>query len=265
MDGLTLQIFNWLNELEEHEAADFVSKCYIDNLYQDTLFEIGGGDRETYMYDVLIYVPLKTYKVLAQHSDETAKIEEAIKESAEAASIYVRQIDWKARLRSDSEMQNDKRGETISELLTQSYVSKQVRLMNQSINENPHLALGTAKELIETCCKSILTEEGISYDRDWDIQKLVKETNKIVDLIPFEIENREVAKTSVSKILGGLSNIVHGITELRNSYGSGHGHAPNFKMLDNLYVKLAVTSASELAIFYLTLNNAKHEKSSSLH
>jgi hypothetical protein len=264
MDGLTLQIFNWLTELEEHEAADFLSKCYIDNLYQDTLFEI-GGDRETDMYDVIVFVPLKTYKNLAQHSDSMAKIEEAIKESAEAASIYVRQIDWKARLKSDSEMQSDKRGETISELLTQSYVSKQVRLMNQSINDNPHLALGTAKELIETCCKSILTEEGVSYDRDWDIQKLVKETNKIVDLIPFDIENREVAKTSVAKILGGLSNVVHGITELRNSYGSGHGHAPNFKMLDNLYVKLAVTSASELAIFYLTLHNAKHEKSSSLH
>ncbi len=263
MEGLTLQIFNWLTELDEHEAADFVSKCFIDNLYQDTLFESGGGDRETYMYDVIVYVPLKTYKALAQYSAVTTKIEEAIKESAEAGSIYVRQIDWRARLRSDSEIQSDKREETISELLTQTYVSKQVRLMNQSISENPHLALGTAKELIETCCKSILAGEGVSYDKDWDIQKLVKETNRVVDLIPFDLEHREVAKTSVAKILGGLSNIVHGVTELRNAYGSGHGHDPNFKMLDSLYIKLAVTSASELAIFYLTLHNAKHEKSSS--
>ena len=146
MEGLTLQIFNWLTELDEHEAADFISKCDIDNLYQDTLFEMGGGDRETHMYDVIVYVPLKTYKSLAQPSDLTTKIEEAIKESAEADSIYVRQIDWRARLKSDSEMQNDKRGETISELLTQTYVSKQVRLMNQSINDNPHIALRTAKE-----------------------------------------------------------------------------------------------------------------------
>jgi len=47
---------------------------------------------------------------------------------------------------------------------------------------------------------------------------------------------------------------------LRNCYGSGHGHAPNFKMLNDLYVKLAVNAASELAIFYLTLNDIKEVK-----
>lgn len=262
MDGLTLQIFNWLTELGEHESAEFLSSCYIDNIYQDMLFEI-GGERETTMYDVLVYVPLKTFKKLSDYSTITTKIEQAIKESAEGDNIYVHKIDWKPKNKSDSEIQNDNRGEVISELLNESYVKKQVRLMHESLTNNPHVALGTAKELIETCCKTILTEDGINYETDWDIMKLVKEVNKVVDLIPFNVDNQQLATSSVSKVLSGFSMIVHGVTELRNSYGSGHGHEHNFKMLDNLYVKLAVTAAGELAVFYLTIRKAKEQQSSS--
>jgi succinate dehydrogenase/fumarate reductase flavoprotein subunit len=263
MEGLTLQIYDWLIELGEQEAADFLSSCLIDSLYQDTLFEVGGGDSETDMFDVIVYAPIKIYKTINDYSAITAKIEEAITESAQSQEIYVRRIEWKARLRNDSEIRNDKRTEVITGLLNQDYVQKQVRLMHQSMNDNPHLALGTAKELIETCCKSILKQENVAYERDWDILKLVRETNKVIDLIPFVLDNKETAKTAVAKIIGGFSNIVHGVTELRNSYGTGHGHDPNFKMLDELYVKLAVTAAGELAVFYLTLQKSKEKKSSS--
>lgn len=259
MDGLTLQIYNWLSEIEESDAAEFLSDCYIDNNYIDELFSLGGGDRDISMFDVVIFVPLKKYKSLAQFSQITSKIEEAIKESADSQNIYVRNIEWKARIKTDTESQLDKKADIITNLLSQTYVNKQVKLMNQSLKENPHLALGIAKELIETCCKSILTKGNLAFDKDWDILKLVRETNRTIDLIPFEIDNKETTKNAVSKILGGFSNIVHGITELRNSYGSGHGHSPNFQMLDDLYVKLAVTASSELAIFYLTLQNLKEK------
>ena len=135
--------------------------------------------------------------------------------------------------------------------------------MNNSIDSNPHVSLGISKELIETCCKHILNKGGIEFNRDWDIAKLVKETNKQIDLVPFEVENIELAKTSVAKILSGFSNIVHGITELRNSYGTGHGHSPEFKSLDTMYIKLAVSASSELAIFYLILEQQNEKKRSS--
>jgi hypothetical protein len=259
MDGLTLQIYNWLSEIEESDAAEFLTDCYIDNNYIDELFILSGGDKDISMFDVEIYAPLKKYKSLTQFSQITSKIEEAIRESADSQNIYVRNIEWKARIKTETESQLDKKADIITNLLNQTYVNKQVKLMNQSLKENPHLALGIAKELIETCCKSVLTKENVPFDKDWDILKLVRETNKFIDLIPFEIDNKETTKNAVSKIIGGFSNIVHGITELRNSYGSGHGHSPNFEMLDDLYVKLAVTASSELAIFYLTLQNLKEK------
>lgn len=259
MDGLTLQIFNWLTELDELESARFISNCIVENFYKDTFLD-KKSDKITDMFDVTVFVPLKTYKNLSGYSLITTKIEEAIRESAAADSLYIDRIDWKARLKSESELQSDKRGEIITELLTQDYVSKQVRLMNQSINNNPHLALGAAKELIETCCKSILVDKGVIYDKEWKIQRLIKETNENINLISSKMGEDRTVKSAISLILGGLSNVVHGVAELRNVYGTGHGHDPDFEMLDNLYVKLAVASASELAIFYLAIHTNESNK-----
>lgn len=256
MNGLTLQVYNWLKELEEEKAAELVSKCEIDNRYIDTLFSM-SDETQTDMFSVTIFIPLKLQRQLDNYAAEITAIESAITESAETDGVYVRDIDWKPFLKTPQESNNDKKTEAISEILTQDYVNKQIRLMNGSVQSNPHLALGISKELIETCCKHILNEENISFEKDWDILKLVKETNKAIDLVPFETENKELTQSSIAKILGGFSNIVHGITELRNTFGTGHGHSPDFKMLDELYIKLSVGASSELALFYLTLLDMK--------
>lgn len=256
MEGLTIEIYNWLKELDEIEAAELVSKCKIESVYIDTLFQF-DSDVETIMIEVNIFLPLKISKSLEQYKEIVQKIEQAITESGESNGAYVRQINWKAYLPDSNNIRNDERGNKISEILTQEYVNKQIRLMNQSIQSNPHLAIGIAKELIETCCKYLLKEKGITYERDWDILKLIKETNKIVELVPFEVENKEIAKAAAIKILSGFSSIVHGVTELRNSFGSGHGHDPNFKMINEVYIKLAVSAAGELVLFYLTIHDAK--------
>lgn len=261
MDGLKGHIFDWLIELEEEKAANFLNDCEIDQIYIDTLFAM-DSDVETYMYEVTVSVPLKIHRKIDEYAEETSAIESAITEAGQADGIYVRDISWRAYLKSEHKKQTDKKAEEITQLLTQKYVNKQIRLMNKSIESNPHLALGISKELIETCCKYILNKAEIEISKDWDIAKLVKETNKQIDLMPFQVENAGLAKSSIAKILGGFSNIVHGIAELRNSYGTGHGHSPEFKTLDVIYIKLAVSASSELAIFYLSLEQLKKEKSS---
>jgi hypothetical protein len=263
MEGLKGHIYNWLIELDDDKAANFLNECEIDQTYIDTFFSM-DSDYETSMYDLTISVPLKIHRKIEEFSQETTAIESAVTEAGQADGIYVREITWKPYLKNEHKKQTDKKAETITQLLTQEYVNKQIRLMNNSIETNPHLALGISKELIETCCKHILKEAEIEISKDWDIAKLVKETNKQIDLIPFQIENIELAKSSVAKILSGFSNIVHGITELRNSYGSGHGHSPEFKTLDQIYIKLVVSSASELAIFYLSLENLKKVRAAAI-
>lgn len=262
MSKLKEHISDWLLELEEEKAADFLTDCTLDQIYIDTMFAM-GNDVETYLYEVVVSVPLKIHRKIEEYSKETSAIESAITESGQANGIYVRDISWRPYLKNEHKKQTDKKAEQITQILTQEYVNKQIRLMNNSIESNPHLALGISKELIETCCKHILNEKGIEINTNWDLPRLVKETNKQIDLMPFEVDNIDLAKSSIAKILGGFSNIVHGITELRNSYGTGHGHSPEFKTLDRIYINLAVSSSSELAIFYLSLKQVKEEKSSS--
>ena len=52
------------------------------------------------------------------------------------------------------------------------YLLKQLERIEASINEDPWLAIGTAKEMVETICKTILTDLGKSFDKDWDLMAL---------------------------------------------------------------------------------------------
>jgi hypothetical protein len=45
-------------------------------------------------------------------------------------------------------------------LVDAKHLSEQIRRAEQSVESDPALAIGTAKELIQTCCKTILAERG---------------------------------------------------------------------------------------------------------
>jgi hypothetical protein len=49
------------------------------------------------------------------------------------------------------------------------HLAEQIRRLESSIETDPSLAIGTAKELIETCCKTILAERGKPVDGTSDV------------------------------------------------------------------------------------------------
>ena len=53
----------------------------------------------------------------------------------------------------------------------------------------PWLAIGTAKELVETVCKTILTDLGKPLDSGWGLMDLCKEARKEIKLTPDDIPN----------------------------------------------------------------------------
>lgn len=145
----------------------------------------------------------------------------------------------------------EKKGGELKQILNAEYVSQQINLMESSIENSPHISIGLAKELIETCCKSIFEDKKETYDKNWDLTKLMKETTKLLKLTPEDIPNEAKAASSIKQILGSLSSVVQGIGEIRNEYGSGHGKDGKFKGLQPRHAKLAVGSASTLAIYLL--------------
>ncbi len=121
--------------------------------------------------------------------------------------------------------------------------------MQASIESDPELAIGTAKELIETACKTILDHHGITIEATWDVPKLMRETARVLKLTPEGVPEDTPAAGSIRKILGSFASVVGGTAELRNQYGSGHGKGPGHGSLQPRHARLVVGAASTLAMF----------------
>lgn len=138
------------------------------------------------------------------------------------------------------------------------YVLGQITRIESALDNDPSLAIGTAKELIETICKTILLECGQPIIGTLELPKLVKQTVKELKLTPDDIPDKAKAADSIKLILSNLATITNGIAELRNSYGTGHGKESNAKGLSSRHAKLAVGAATTLAIFLLETHNERN-------
>lgn len=136
-----------------------------------------------------------------------------------------------------------------TEKVNSAYIEQMQQEMLQKQKENPTEAIGKAKELIESCCKTILDELGEEYS---NTDKLTKLVDKVVDklsLSPDNIKDSQKAASTIKQILGNLRAIGTGIAELRNPYGSGHGKSATYKGLQERHAKLAVGSSLTLVNF----------------
>lgn len=126
---------------------------------------------------------------------------------------------------------------------------RQIERMNAAVETDPALAIGTAKELVETVCKTILTERSIEFPNDADVPKLVKETRQALGLVPESIPNPAKGADAIRRLLSNLGNVAQGLGELRNLYGTGHGKGGSARGLGPRHARLAVGAAGTLATF----------------
>jgi hypothetical protein len=85
----------------------------------------------------------------------------------------------------------------------------------------------------------------------------VKLTSKELQLTPDDIPGQAKAADTIKRLLSNLATITQGIAELRNQYGTGHGKSSKSKGLTSRHAKLAVGSASTLAVFLSETHQAK--------
>jgi hypothetical protein len=135
----------------------------------------------------------------------------------------------------------------IATALSTDYISRQIaRLQAES---DPELAIGTAKELIETICKAILDARGAPYDPAWEVSQLVKATVKVLKLAPDDVPASAKGANAIRVLLSNLAAIAGRLAELRNLYGTGHGKAPSAQGLKPRHARLAVGAAVTLVSF----------------
>lgn len=98
--------------------------------------------------------------------------------------------------------------------------------------------------------KTILEGKVENLNR-MDIPELIKEIRKNLILIPEMNDESKKAKKTLERTLSNLGQIVIGISELRNLYGTGHGKVVNESNLKGYHTRLAVNSGITLAKFFI--------------
>jgi hypothetical protein len=139
--------------------------------------------------------------------------------------------------------------QVLQKKLNSSYVDTQIKRLQESIDNDPELAIGTAKEFVETVCKTILEEKQIVFDKNEDLPKLVRLTLKQLKLAAEDIPEQSKAVETIRVMLQNLASISNGLSELRNPYGTGHGKHAKSKGLEPRHARLAVGAATTLAVF----------------
>ena len=129
------------------------------------------------------------------------------------------------------------------------YLLQQIKRMEEAVESDPALAIGTAKELIETCCKTILEERGEPFAKDPDMPELTKAAFKQLKMTRDDVLDATQGAEAIKRVLSNLGSICNELNKLRNLYGTGHGKTADTSGLEPRHAKLAVGSAAALVRF----------------
>jgi len=135
------------------------------------------------------------------------------------------------------------RARTVADALDAGWMQKEIERLENAVERDPALAIGTAKELVETCCKSILSKRGVEISRKADLPELTKLVAKELKLVPEGISEEAKGSETIRLILRNLSALTQYLAELRGLYGSGHGRDGKHRGLEPRHARLAVGAA----------------------
>ena len=152
----------------------------------------------------------------------------------------------RARTKTPAAINSDVR--RVADALSSDQVFAQITRIETSITADPALAIGSAKEFVETLCKGILTAKGEALLGSESLPQLVKRVRAVLLL---ELDG--ATGDTVKRTLSALATLTQGIAELRGQLGSGHGHHPSTAQPSPTIARLAVGAATTLGVFLFDL------------
>ena len=276
-DAMQLESIRWQGELDD---VEFLDRLYnletlpsFDNRYSNAKQDIIQHTRNNNDWDMywiisdtrfdLLNCPDEEFSkflcemlhpVIRQTPSEQEQLVTYINEQIEKVGFRLIEADFIAG-RPEYEIQQFlsanilKKGASAADLLNSNSMRKEIARIENSIYTDPELALGTSKELIESCCKTILENEKVEYAK-LDFPKLVRTTLQTLNLTRDSISNDARGSENIKNILSSLSTIVLNLNELRNIYGTGHGKHGSYKSgFKSRHAQLVASCAITFALF----------------
>lgn len=135
--------------------------------------------------------------------------------------------------------------EVLREMGSPRHIADAIDRLEEAVYRTPNFSFDLAKALLESVCKTILVDRGITVDAAWELPKLLKETLSTLPLVPAEHTGK--ADDILKRITGNLQSVVQSLGELRNREGIlGHGQSAYFQQLESVQAIFAARSAESV-------------------
>ncbi|MGX0891112.1 hypothetical protein AB7M22_003120 [Pseudomonas sp. ADAK2 TE3594] len=273
LDGIRLENVNWYGQLDDIEflgrlydlqkipstdsrykdaAGDIYQHRYNNNdwendwVYNDSRFQLVDGSAEQFLRFLCEIV----HPVVRPVRDEALKLVLHFNEQLRAAGWELFEEEHIAgrprfafRLIQNNSARTVLRAKSVAEALNAGWMAKEIERLENAVDRDPALAIGTAKELVETCCKSILTKREIPFAKSDDLGDLTKKVTKALQLVPEGISEAAKGADNIKMILRNLTQLTNNLAQLRGLYGTGHGRDGQHRGLQPRHARLAVASA----------------------
>jgi len=130
------------------------------------------------------------------------------------------------------------------------FLDDRARRLHLLANDNPKDAIGGAKELIESVCRTVLRLLGDpAHAKTSHLADITKSTLQVLELVPAGVDDAKKGVDLVPRCLQQLSAVVASLSELRTLYRSGHGRDGKSKGLSARHARLAAGAAVTFAGF----------------
>lgn len=273
LDGLRLERVNWNGTLDDVEflsrifdltllpsfdtryknaAGDIWQHCINNNdwdadwVFSDSRFELLDGRVDTF----LSFLCEVVHPVVRPDRDEALKLVAHFNDQLRPAGWEIFEEERIAgrprfayRIFTLDGKRSVLRAHTVAEALDAGSMAKAIERLERAVDVDPDLAIGTAKELIESCCKTILTKRGVPFGKADDLSTLTKNVAKELQLVPEGITDEAKGAENIRLILRNLTQLTNNLAQLRGLYGTGHGRDGKYRGLQPRHARLAVASA----------------------
>jgi hypothetical protein len=137
-------------------------------------------------------------------------------------------------------------------------IERHISALEESIESNPSLAFDLSRSLVESVCKTILTDRGENPE-NLGFKDLLKRTYSVCQLVPNSHTTKPEVIASLQNIIEGFETVIQALTNLRNSEGiASHGKDAFTLQLETAQARLAAQSADTI-VRYLYIAHKNYQ------
>jgi len=123
-------------------------------------------------------------------------------------------------------------------------IQDHLQRLNRNVDIDPRLAVSVAKDLVESTAKLVLKQVGVEFTASDDLPRLAYKAQDALGLHASRGDSSAPEGKTLKQILGGLSSLIQGVTELRNGVGVGHGRESVPEWVKPRHARLAAGAAT---------------------